>query len=176
MKVADVAVLVLDSQARNLQRQEMAIADAAVKEGRALVVAANKMDLIVDEGEDDGVEYTPEQYADAVANEIEGRLPMLRKTPVVPMSSLTGENVEKLMPVVFHARDRWERTISTGLLNRWLADVMEQHPPPPVEGNRTTKIKYVLQTKGRPPTFLLFSNVSSLPPPLLLFPFFWQTP
>jgi len=68
------------------------------------------------------------------------------------------------MPVVFKARDRWERMISTGLLNRWLSDVIESHPPPPVEGRRNTKIKYVIQTKGRPPTFLLFSNVSSLPP------------
>ena len=164
MKVADVAVLVLDAGAGNLQRQELAIADAVVKEGRALVVAANKMDLIINSGEEGGVPYTPEQYANAVSEEIEGRLPMLRKTPVVPMSSLTGENVEQLMPVVFKARDRWERTISTGLLNRWLSDVIEAHPPPPMEGQRATKIKYVIQTKGRPPTFLLFSNVSQLPP------------
>ncbi|CAB9515202.1 GTPase Der [Seminavis robusta] len=166
MKMADVAVLVLDAQAGNLQRQEMAIADAVVKEGRALVVAANKMDLVVDAGQDDGVSYTPEEYASAVSDEIEGRLPMLRKTPVVPMSSLTGENVQKLMPVVFKARERWERTVSTGLLNRWLADVIVSHPPPPVESSsqRATKIKYIIQTKGRPPTFLLFCNVGHLPP------------
>ena len=168
MKVADVAVLVLDAQAGNLQRQEMAIADAVVKEGRSLVIAANKMDLIVDreEGDDNEDAYTPEEFAKQVSEEIEGRLPMLRKTPVVPMSSLTGDNVQKLMPVVFKARDRWERTISTGLLNRWLSSVIESHPPPPVEG-RTTKIKYVIQTKGRPPTFLLFTNVSELPPPYM---------
>ena len=53
MKLADVAVLVLDSQARVLQRQELAIADAVVREGRSLVVAANKMDLVVEAG------YTP---------------------------------------------------------------------------------------------------------------------
>jgi len=164
MKTADVAVLVLDGDAGKLQRQEMAIADAVVKEGRALVVVANKMDLLVDNGEKDGMKYTPEEYATAVSDEIEARLPMLRKTPVIPMSSLTGENVHQLMPVVFKARDRWERMISTGLLNRWLSDVIESHPPPPVEGRRNTKIKYVIQTKGRPPTFLLFSNVSSLPP------------
>lgn len=162
MKVADVAVLVLDAEAGNLQRQELAIADAVIKEGRALVVVANKMDLVIDGGGEDGVKYTPDEYATAVSEEIEARLPFLRKTPVIPMSSLTGENVQKLMPVVFKARDRWERTISTGLLNRWLSDVVEAHPPPPVEGIRP-KIKYVIQTKGRPPTFLLFSNVNSLP-------------
>ena len=162
MKVADVAVLVVDAESGNLQRQELAIADAVIKEGRALVVVANKMDLIVDYGREDGVAYTPVEYATSVSEEIEARLPMLRRTPVVPMSSLTGKNVQKLMPIVFKARDRWERTISTGLLNRWLSDVVDAHPPPAVEG-RVVKIKYCIQTKGRPPTFLLFCNVSSLP-------------
>ena len=50
MKFADVAVLVLDSQARVLQRQELAIADAVVREGRSLVISANKMDWVVGHG------------------------------------------------------------------------------------------------------------------------------
>jgi GTP-binding protein len=87
---------------------------------------------------------------------------MLRKTPVIAMSSLTGENVQELMPVVFKARDRWARVISTGNLNRWLAEVLQAHPPPRYQG-RETKIKYITQTKGRPPTFLLFCNVAELP-------------
>lgn len=156
MKVADVAVLVLDAEARYLQRQELAIADAVVREGRALVVAANKMDLLVN------TEYSSEDYASAVTEHIETRFPMLRKTPVVPMSSLSGEGVGGLMPVVFHARDRWERVIPTGLLNRWLFEVVFTKPPPTHNG-RPTKIKYITQTKGRPPTFLLFCNTSELP-------------
>ena len=162
MKIADVAVLVLDAEARYLQRQELAIADAVVREGRSLVVAANKMDLLVD------AEYTSENYAAAVRDQIEARFPMLRKTPVVAMSSLTGERVEDLMPVVFNARDRWARVIPTGVLNRWLAEVVYGHPPPAFAG-RTTKIKYIIQTKGRPPTFLLFCNVRELPASYLRF-------
>jgi GTP-binding protein len=156
MKVADVAVLVLDAESRMLQRQELAIADAVAKEGRALVVAANKMDLIVER------DYTQEDYAQAVRDQIEARLPILRKTPVVAMSSLTGKGVQDLMPVVFQARTRWAQTVATGLLNRWLADVMVTNPPPPTSG-KPTKIKYIIQTKGRPPTFLLFCNVDHLP-------------
>ncbi|KAL7554697.1 hypothetical protein ACHAWF_018371 [Thalassiosira exigua] len=156
MKTADVAVLVLDAAARYLQRQELAIADAVVREGRALVVAANKMDLIVD------AEYTRSDFANAVRDQIEARFPMLRKTPVVAMSSLHGDNVYKLMPVVFAARERWQRIIPTGMLNRWLEEVLDEHSPPMQQG-RPAKIKYILQTKGRPPTFLLFCNVSELP-------------
>ena len=156
MKTADVAVLVLDAQAQYIQRQELAIADAVVREGRALVVAANKMDLIVD------ADYTAKDFAVAVQDQIESRYPMLRRTPVVAMSSLLGENVRNLMPVVFNARDRWERIISTGQLNKWIDEVMDEHSPP-MQNHRPTKIKYIIQTKGRPPTFLLFCNVSQLP-------------
>lgn len=156
MKLADVAVLVLDSQARVLQRQELAIADAVVREGRSLVVAANKMDLVVEAG------YTSHDYACAVQDQIELRYPMLRKTPVVAMSSLDGKNVYKLMPVVFNARERWARIIPTGMLNRWLEEVVDEHSPPMQQG-RPAKIKYITQTKGRPPTFLLFCNVTELP-------------
>eukprot|EP00592_Proboscia_alata_P014646 CAMPEP_0194399434 /NCGR_PEP_ID=MMETSP0174-20130528/126660_1 /TAXON_ID=216777 /ORGANISM="Proboscia alata, Strain PI-D3" /LENGTH=625 /DNA_ID=CAMNT_0039195847 /DNA_START=351 /DNA_END=2225 /DNA_ORIENTATION=- len=159
LKVADVAVLVLDAEAGVLQRQELAIADAVVREGRSLVICANKMDLIVDQ------EYSAKQYAMDVSQQIELRFPMLRKTPVVAMSSLTGKNVQALMPVVFNARDRWQRVISTGILNRWLQEVTASHPPPTVRsgGTKATKIKYILQTKGRPPTFLLFCNVDDIP-------------
>jgi GTP-binding protein len=156
MKVADVAVLVLDAQATKLQRQELAIADAVVKEGRALVVAANKQDLVVDSS------YSTADFAKAVKEHLESRLPMLRQTPVVAMSSLLEQNVQALMPVVFTARDRWARMVSTGVLNRWLKEVLRSHPPP-MQNGRPTKIKYIIQTKGRPPTFLLFCNTTDLP-------------
>ena len=156
MKLADVAVLVLDSQARVIQRQELAIADAVVREGRSLVVVANKMDLIVD------AEYTKHDFANQVQEQVEIRFPMLRKTPVVAMSSLYGDNVHRLMPVVFQARERWARVIPTGMLNRWLEEVLDEHSPPRQQG-RPTRIKYIFQTKGRPPTFLLYCNVTELP-------------
>lgn len=161
MKTADVGVLVIDAGARMLLRQELAIADAVVREGRALVVVANKSDLVVktDRNTPRDARYGLQDYADDVRNQVETRIPLLRQTPVIPMSSLTGEHVEDLMPVVFNARDRWERVVPTGLLNRWLRDATEQHPPP-----HPLKIKYVVQTKGRPPTFLLYcNNVEEIP-------------
>lgn len=156
LKIADVAVLVLDAEAGIVQRQELAIADAVFREGRSLIVAANKMDLLVD------AEYTAQDFAEAVRTQIEARIPKLRRTPVVAMSALHGDDVDKLMPAVFNSRDRWARVVSTGNLNRWLAEVTRGHPPPLHRG-RPTKIKYIMQTKGRPPTFLLFCNVDELP-------------
>ena len=160
MKIADVAILVLDAACGFLQRQELVIADTVVKEGRALVIVANKWDLLE--------ETSREEYAQGVMEQIEDRLPMLTRTPVIAMSTKTGEGVEELMPVIFNARDRWERVISTGLLNRWLLDIVQSNPPPLTNG-RPTKVKYVIQTKGRPPTFLLFCNVEELPKTYLRF-------
>ncbi|KAL7559806.1 hypothetical protein ACA910_003972 [Epithemia clementina (nom. ined.)] len=156
MKVANVAVLVLDAGARMLQRHELAICDTVLKEGRALIVAANKMDLICD------LEYTARDFEKGVRQQLEGRFPMLRHTPIVPMSTVTGEGVDRLMPAVFDARDRWSQTIPTGRLNKWLREVVEEHAPPLHEG-RPMRIKYMVQTKGRPPTFLLFCNTTFLP-------------
>ena len=156
LKLADVVVVVLDAGTRELQRQELAIAGAVVAEGRSIVFAANKMDLLID------ADFTKDDFAKQVKEHVEERLPMLRKSPVVPMSSLYGDNVETLMPIVLDAYERWRRQVPTGILNRWLREVIWSHPPPLTSG-RATKIKYITQTKGRPPSFLLFCNVDSLP-------------
>ena len=157
MKVAEVAVLVLDAEAMFIQRQELAICNAIYEEGRAMVIAANKIDLL-----ELNSEYTPDDFAIAVRQQIEERIPMLRNIPVVPMSCLSGYGVSDLLPVVKDARDRWSRTVSTGLLNRWLKEVV-QGAPLPVIGGVPAKLKYIIQTKGRPPTFIIFANVSPLP-------------
>ena len=121
------------------------------------MIAANKMDLL--EMSD---EYGPQDFADAVREQVESRIPILRRVPIVPMSGLTGEGVSDLLPAVLDARNRWQRTISTGVLNKWLQEVVLGAPPPVVSGVRS-KLKYIVQTKGRPPTFIIFSNTDSIP-------------
>lgn len=166
LQVADVAVLVIDAAELMLSKQDLVIANAILQEGRALVVVANKMDLVIDEQKKhDGDDvYTREDLARGVRNQLEARFPYLRKTPIIPLDSRPGRGkvADELMPIVMQARDRWERKISTGSLNRWLAEVVDGHPPPKMNG-RATKLKYVIQTKGRPPTFLLYTNQDKLP-------------
>ena len=156
MKIADVAVLVLDTDSRRLMRQELAIADEIIKEGRALVIAANKIDLLIEEN------FPAQELEYQIRERLEERFPFLRKTPIVPMSSLTGESVADLLPVVFQTRDRWAQKITTGQLNQWMREVLVGKQAPLVS-NRPLRIKYVTQKKGRPPTFLLFCNADKIP-------------
>ena len=161
MKVAEVAVLVLDAEELYIHRQELAICNAVLNEGRSLVIAANKMDLL-----EISSAYTPQDFAEAVRKQIESRIPLLRNIPVVPMSCISGKGISELLPTVLDARNRWSQKISTGLLNRWLREVITGNQPPLVEGVRA-KLKYIIQTKGRPPTFIIYSNVGKFPEPYL---------
>ncbi|MFM2130138.1 MAG: GTPase Der [Pseudomonadota bacterium] len=144
IRLAEVVVLVVDATVM-LERQDLTIARRVVEEGRALVIAANKWDLIDD---------APAALA-RLDDRIERSLPQIKGVPTVTVSALTGANRERLVRAVFAAYETWNRRVSTGALNRWLADLSERHPPPAVRG-RALRLRYMTQSKARPPTFVLF--------------------
>ena len=75
----------------------------------------------------------------------------------------TGQNLERLLPLVVAAHARWSTRIATATLNRWLAEATAAHPPPMAKGRRV-KIRYIAQVSTRPPTFMLFvSQTGALP-------------
>ena len=84
-------------------------------------------------------------------------LPQVKGVPIITLSALTGDGVEKVMPAVFRAFEIWNTRVGTGALNRWLAGVTQRQPPPLV-GGRSIRFRYVTQASARPPTFVLFTN------------------
>ena len=152
MEYAQVVVLLLDARAP-LERQDLNIAARTLEEGRALIVAANKWDLVTDRP------AAMKQLRDR----LETSLTQARGIPVVTLSALTGQGVEKLMPAVTEVYQRWQRRIPTAALNRWLKDVTESHPPPLGQHGRRIRLRYMTQAKTRPPTFVIFSNLPNLP-------------
>jgi GTP-binding protein len=146
IRFAEVVVLVLDAQ-QLLEKQDLTIARMVEDEGRALVLALNKWDLIADKP------GTLQRLRDR----LEISLPQVHGITVVPISGLTGANLDRLMKGVFDTWTVWNRRISTPRLNRWLAAVQERHPPPLVAGRRL-KLRYMTQANIRPPTFALFSS------------------
>ncbi len=146
IRFAHVAVLVLDAE-DGLEKQDLAIARRVLEEGRALVLAANKWDLVEDR----------RAALARISDRLETSLSQARGLAMVPISALTGHNLDRLMEAVLSTYDRWGRRIATAALNRWLAAAVEAHPPPLVDGRRL-KLRYMTQIKTRPPTFALFGG------------------
>jgi GTP-binding protein len=75
----------------------------------------------------------------------------------------SGKNVERLLPAVVQAHERWCQRVPTAALNRWLEQATSAHAPPMAKGRRV-KIRYATQPSTRPPTFVLFaSQAGALP-------------
>jgi GTPase len=152
IRFAQVVVLVLDAEGA-LEKQDLTIARKVVEEGRALVLAINKWDLVRERKE----------TLKRIRERIEDSLPQVRGIPMVTFSALTGRGLDTLLPAVLGAYEVWNRRIGTGQLNRWLAEVTEHHPPPLAAG-RHVRLRYITQAKSRPPTFAMFvSRPEELP-------------
>ena len=147
IKYAQVVVLVLDS-ADLLEKQDLAIARDVEEEGRALLIAVNKWDLVEDK----------QGALRKLADRLEISLPQLRDIKVIALSARTGRGVDKLLDAAIEIEKLWSTRISTNPLNRWLQAMEESHPPPLVKGRRL-KLRYMTQVKSRPPTFALFCNI-----------------
>ncbi len=143
---AEVVVLVLDGT-QPFERQDLVIAARVIEEGRALVVAVNKWDLV--------------EHRAATLRRLRDRLEesfyQARGVAVVTFSALTGRGLDRLMPAVLAAYQRWNVRVATATLNRWLETMVERHPPPIAKGRRI-RLRYITQVKGRPPTFVLFAS------------------
>jgi GTP-binding protein len=146
VRFAEVVILLLDAQ-KPFEEQDLRIADLIEREGRALVIGMNKWDL---------VERSPGALT-TLRGETDGWLPQLKGVPVVPISGLTGEGVDRLMQAVVDIYAVWNRRVETSALNRWLADAVSSHPPPAVSGRRI-RLDYITQPKSRPPSFVLFTS------------------
>jgi GTPase len=152
VRFAEVVVLLLDATIP-FEKQDLTLADLAEREGRAVVIGLNKWDLIPDKS----------LKAQQLRAEADRLLPQLRGVRVIPVSGLTGAHLDKLMEAVIATHEIWNVRISTGRLNRWLAQVIDTTPPPAASGRRV-KIRYMTQPKARPPFFVLFGNhVDSIP-------------
>jgi len=146
VKFAEVVVLLLDSTSP-FEKQDLALADLAAREGRALLLGLNKWDLI----------ETNSSKLSELREDAALLLPQLRGISVVPVSGRTGEGIGRLMDAIYAAYEVWNKRISTARLNRWLEETIAQMPPPAVAGRRI-KIRYMTQLRARPPYFILFGN------------------
>jgi GTP-binding protein len=146
IRFADCVVVLIDASTV-IERQDLALSDLVATEGRAVVLALSKWDLVEDK----------QKKLAEVHSDLEDVLPEIRGVPVVTISSKQERGVDKLMKAVFEAVDRWSARITTSQLNRWLESAISKNPPPAPSGRRI-KIRYATQASSRPPTFAVFGN------------------
>ena len=147
IRLADVAVVVLDA-ASMAEKQDLAVAGWVIEEGRALVIAVNKTDLLADD------QAAASRAWRKLSDRLEASFAQVKDVPIVGFSALTGRGVERLMPKVFEIYDIWNKRVPTPKLNRWLREMETLHPPPLAKGRRI-RLRFMTQIKMRPPTFVL---------------------
>ena len=145
IRYAQVVVVLLDGQ-RPVERQDITIARQVAAEGRALIFAVNKCDLLV----------STKNTKQMLEQRLESSLAQVRGVPIVTLSALTGSGIRELMKAVFSIYQIWNRRVTTAQLNTWLAGMVEIHPPPLASSGRRTKLRYITQIKSRPPTFAIW--------------------
>jgi GTP-binding protein len=149
IQYAQIVVLLLDGNFM-LEKQDLSIARQVIEEGRILIIAVNKWDIV-----------TNRMQALQILNDrLQSSLPQVRGIPIVTLSALTGQNINKLIPTAFAIFETWNKRISTSKLNQWLMMMTERHPPP-IKSGRRIRIRYITQAKTRPPTFIIFSSKST---------------
>lgn len=146
IRFAEVVVVLIDAE-RSIEHQDLTIADLVTQEGRALVLAINKWDLVEDK------QKTLKELREGLTD----RLSQVPGVALVPISALGGRKLDKLSSAILAAYDTWNRRVSTSALNRWLEEALSRHAPPAARGRRI-KIRFMTQPSARPPTFVAFCS------------------
>ncbi len=144
VRFAEVVVVLLDA-GNAFEEQDQRIADLVEQEGRAIVIAVNKWDL----------QEKTQGAIGKLRKQADEKLTQMKGVPLVAVSGLTGEGLDRLMQAIIEAYAVWNKRVPTSALNRWFESAQTAHPPPAVSGRRL-RLNYITQAKARPPSFVLF--------------------
>lgn len=146
MARADVSLLILDS-VEGVTHQDAVIAGYAQDAGAAVILVANKWDLVEKDT------YT----ALAFEEKLRFDLGFLKHAPMIFVSALTGQRVSKLFEMISKVAEAHAKRIPTGELNRFLRESVATMSPHSSDG-RLTKLYFMTQVGVRPPTFVIKAN------------------
>lgn len=144
IEAADVVLLVLDA-AEPIGEQDQKLARQIVDAGRALVLVANQWDR---------VDVERQEAFDA---ERRRQLAFVSFAELIRTSATTGRGMQRVLAAVDRALAGWSQRVPTSQLNAWLADAVAASPPP-MQGQRTVRLRYATQPSVQPPRVLVFGN------------------
>ncbi len=147
---SDVCVIMIDAT-EGFTEQDSKVAGYAHEQGKACVIAVNKWDAIEKDG----------NTMNKFQKELEVDFSFMSYAPIVFISALTGQRVDKLFEFIVSTHEQNCRRISTGMLNDMLSYATAKVQPPSDKGKRL-KLYYMTQASTKPPTFVVFCNRSDL--------------
>jgi GTP-binding protein len=144
---ADVAILLLDA-VEGLREMDAVIGGHVQEAGKPVVIAVNKWDL----ADETGVKQ--KAFREAIGD----HLKFLPWAEVIFVSAKTGKGLTALLKAAARAHDASRTRVTTGQLNRLIADAVKGHPPKAAKGNKEVKVLFATQLGVAPPTFALSLN------------------
>ena len=146
VQFSHVVILVIDGLSP-LDHQELHLIQHVLKEGRGLVLALNKWDLI----------QNKEQLIKDLRLDIGVKFPDVTQIPLVAISAKNKKHLMAPIEEAFLVYKQWNQRITTSKLNQWIIDVEARNPAPLVQG-RQNRLKYITQINTRPPTFTIYTS------------------
>ena len=147
---AHVCVLVIDAT-EGVTDQDAKIAGEAHESGKGVIILVNKWDAMEKET------GTLENYKKTIRE----KLSYLAYAPILFVSALTGQRIDKLFPLINSVNENNSKRVSTSMLNDVIREAITAVQPPSDKGRRL-KIYYATQASIRPPTFVIFCNSAKL--------------
>lgn len=148
---SEVCLLLIDATI-GVTEQDAKLAGMIVDKGRSCVILVNKWDAVADK--ETGT-------AGAFIHRLHDQLKFLRHAPVIFISGKTGQRTHKIFAEVDRVHRRMQHRVSTGAVNRFIAESVRRKQPPTQKGRRL-KIYYGAQVAIAPPTYLLWVNEPKL--------------
>ena len=147
---SDVCLILIDAQ-EGVTEQDTKVAGLAHEAGKACIIVVNKWDAIEKDG----------KTMDKMRQEVRRDLSYMTYAPIVFISALTGQRVDRLFELINYVNNQAAMRITTGMLNSVLADATTRVQPPTDKGRRL-KIYYMTQVGIKPPHFVCFCNDARL--------------
>ena len=147
---ADVCLILVDAN-EGVTEQDTKVAGLAHEAGKACIIVVNKWDAIEKD----------DKTMDRMRQDIRRDLSYMTYAPIVFISALTGQRVDRLFDLINYVNDQASLRITTGMLNTVLADATARVQPPTDKGRRL-KIYYMTQIGIKPPHFVSFCNDAKL--------------
>ncbi|RBP68326.1 GTP-binding protein [Alkalibaculum bacchi] len=147
---ADVCLILIDAE-YGITEQDAKIAGIAHNRGKASIIVVNKWDKIEKDN------HTTKSFE----KDIRETLSFMSYAPILYISALEGQRVNKIMETVLQVASEHAKRITTGMLNDVISEAILLNQPPADKGRRL-KIYYATQASVKPPTFILFVNNKEL--------------